>query len=261
MIGAGLGGLAVAARLGAAGHGVSVLERSSEIGGKLGRFERDGFGFDTGPSLLTLPAVYRDLFRTTGRPLEQALELVPVDPVCHYRFADGLELDIPNASAHRMSQAWDEALGAGAGADWAAFTARAAQIWTVTRGPFLESPLTGRRNLLSLARDQRALRTIAPWRSLRDLGRRVPAAPATADVPGPVRHLYGFRSAPGSGRACVDPLPGAGFGAWHVRGGLHQLAAALAVRARARRHPPDGRGVVDIIARERPSARRPTGRR
>src|SRR3954463_14293238 len=53
VVGAGLGGLAAAARLTALGHDVTVLEQAATVGGKLGWFPRDGHGFDTGPSLLT----------------------------------------------------------------------------------------------------------------------------------------------------------------------------------------------------------------
>ena len=66
VIGAGMGGLAVSARLAAQGHQVTVLEQAQTYGGKLAAYERDGFVFDTGPSLLTLPAVYRDLFLKTA---------------------------------------------------------------------------------------------------------------------------------------------------------------------------------------------------
>ncbi|MFP5369740.1 MAG: FAD-dependent oxidoreductase, partial [Actinomycetes bacterium] len=69
VVGAGLGGLAAAARLAASGHAVTVVEGSDSLGGKLGRFARDGHVFDTGPSLVTLPQVFRDLFAATGRPL------------------------------------------------------------------------------------------------------------------------------------------------------------------------------------------------
>ena len=69
VIGAGLGGLAVAARLAALGHAVTVLEQDEVVGGKLGWYARDGFRFDTGPSLLTWPQVYEDLFADTGAPL------------------------------------------------------------------------------------------------------------------------------------------------------------------------------------------------
>src|SRR4051794_20867447 len=167
-----MGGLAASARLRALGHQVTICEQAGVIGGKLGRYERDGFRFDTGPSLLTLPAVYRDLFLKTGAPLSDVLDVTPVDPVCHYRFADGLELDIPNAAPHRVAQAWDDALGAGAGADWTAFMAHAARVWDVTRGPFLEAPLAGTRTLVRLSRNLGDVRTVAPWLSLRGLGRR-----------------------------------------------------------------------------------------
>ena len=103
VVGAGMAGLSVAARLATLGHDVVVCEQAHTWGGKLGTFSRDGFTFDTGPSLLTLPAVYRDLFIKTGKPLEDSVDLMPVDPVARYRFAagDGHDvtwLDVPNAS-------------------------------------------------------------------------------------------------------------------------------------------------------------------
>src|SRR5688500_18464906 len=102
VIGAGIGGLSVAARLATTGHDVVVCEQSQQVGGKLAAFSRDGFTFDTGPSLLTLPAVYRDLFLKTGAPLEECVELVEIDPAFRYRFPatqdmDAVWLDVPNA--------------------------------------------------------------------------------------------------------------------------------------------------------------------
>ena len=80
VIGAGAGGMAVAARLAVKRHRVTIVEQSSTYGGKLATYRRDGFAFDTGPSLFTLPAVYRDLFLKTGGPLEEAVDLQPVEP-------------------------------------------------------------------------------------------------------------------------------------------------------------------------------------
>ena len=141
VVGAGLGGLSVAARLAALGHEVELVEQSGEVGGKLGWYSRDGFSFDTGPSLLTLPAVQRDLFLKTGDPIESVLDVVPLDPVARYRFADGTELDLPGGGLPSVVRALDEALGAGTGEQWAAFLHRASEIWDVAREPFLESPL------------------------------------------------------------------------------------------------------------------------
>ena len=132
VIGAGMGGLAVAARLATLGHQVVVCEQAATWGGKLGTFARDGFGFDTGPSLLTLPAVYRDLFVKTGKPLEDSVELLPVDPVARYRFpavhgTTSPGWTCPNASRARLrSSAGPDALGPGAGADWDRFLDHAA---------------------------------------------------------------------------------------------------------------------------------------
>jgi len=72
VIGGGVGGLAVAARLSVKGHRVTLLEHADRIGGKLFTYRRDGFAFDTGPSLFTLPAVYRDLFLKTGKAWKTA---------------------------------------------------------------------------------------------------------------------------------------------------------------------------------------------
>ena len=80
-------------------------------------------------------------------------------------------LDVPNASRARTVAAMDAALGAGAGEDWDRLLDRAHQVWQVTRGPFLESPLDGPRDLVRLARRTSDVRTVAPWSTLRGLGR------------------------------------------------------------------------------------------
>src|SRR4029453_16451885 len=85
VVGAGGGGLAVAVRLASAGHDVAVFESSTVAGGKLAVYERDGFRFDTGPSLLTLPQVFEDL--GLDLPLQR------LDPVVRHLFPDGTVLD------------------------------------------------------------------------------------------------------------------------------------------------------------------------
>jgi phytoene desaturase len=227
VVGAGMGGLAVAARLAAQGHDVEVCEQADTVGGKLGWFERDGFGFDTGPSLLTLPAVYRDLFLKTGSALERSVELVPVDPVCRYRFADGTELDVPNASRGRLTAALDGALGAGAGRQWADFMDRAGQIWEVTRGPFLESPLDGARTLARLARRTSDVATVAPWRTLRGLGRQYLRDPRLLMMLDRYATYTGSDPRRAPAALATVPYVEQTFGAWYVRGGLRRLGEAL----------------------------------
>ncbi len=66
IIGAGMGGLAAAIRLASAGHSVEVFEKNDRVGGKLNRLELAGFRWDTGPSLITMPFVYRALFEAAA---------------------------------------------------------------------------------------------------------------------------------------------------------------------------------------------------
>ena len=236
MIGAGMGGLAVAARLATAGHEVVVCEQAHTVGGKLHTVSREGFAFDTGPSLLTLPAVYRDLFHNTGRPLEDSVELVEVDPAFRYRFPaaagqDAVWLDVPNASRARTREAMNDVLGGGAGDDWVRFLDRAHDIWQVTRGPFLESPLTGARDLARLARRTRDIATVAPWRSLRSLGRRYLRDPRLRMLLDRYATYTGSDPRRAPAALAVVPYVEATFGAWHVRGGLGRLAEALHERA------------------------------
>jgi phytoene desaturase len=231
VVGAGLGGLAVAARLAATGHDVTVCEQAPQVGGKLGVLIKDGFVFDTGPSLLTLPAVYRDLFLSTGGPLEAEVALEPVDPVCSYRFADGSRLTMPNASRTKIVQAWDELAGHGAGEDWSALLTRAGAIWDATRETFLSSPLRGRRTLLGQARRVRDLRTVAPWRSLRDLGRRYLRSPYQRTVLDRYATYTGSDPRRAPSALATVPYVEQTFGAWYVPGGLRCLADAVLVRA------------------------------
>src|SRR5579884_4312264 len=113
IVGAGMAGLAAAARLATLGHRVVLCEAAGTHGGMVGRYAREGFAFDTGPTLLTLPAVYRDLFLKTGRDrLEDNVELRPVDPAARHLFPDGTAVELANASRAGVLRALDAALGA-----------------------------------------------------------------------------------------------------------------------------------------------------
>ncbi len=92
VVGAGLGGIATSIRLAHRGWRVTLLEQGERIGGKLNRLERAGFTFDTGPSLITLPDVFRRLFALGGVDFDQRLKPVQIDPLFDYRFADGERL-------------------------------------------------------------------------------------------------------------------------------------------------------------------------
>ena len=230
VIGAGAAGLAVAIRLAAARHEVTVYEQGPAAGGKLATYRRDGFAFDTGPSLLTLPAVYRDLFLNTGAALEDCVDLQAVEPAFSYRFADGTGVVVPGVGVTRAAQAFAEAFGGSAGDDWTRLMERAARMWQLTREPFIESPLRGWRTLLSLASSLSDVRTVAPRTSLRSLGQQYLADPRLRQVLD--RYATYTGSDPRRAPAVLATVPYVeqAFGAWHLGGGLGTLADAMAAR-------------------------------
>lgn len=94
IIGAGIGGLAAAVRLAHAGYQVTVLERHAIPGGRNGRWESEGFTFDTGPSLLLMLEYWQKLFALVDRKLEDYLDLVQVVPNYNVHFPDGSILEM-----------------------------------------------------------------------------------------------------------------------------------------------------------------------
>jgi len=94
VVGAGLGGLSAAISLRAKGYHVTLVEKNNQVGGKLNERSREGFSFDLGPSIFTLPHIFRDLFRRAGKEMEDYLTLERVTPHWRNFFEDGLALDL-----------------------------------------------------------------------------------------------------------------------------------------------------------------------
>ncbi|WP_175439071.1 phytoene desaturase family protein [Streptomyces vilmorinianum] len=238
VIGAGMGAMAAAARLAVAGHRVTVYERGGTYGGAVRRFAWDGFAFDTGPGLLHLPAVYRDLFVKTGKqPLEERVELTQVDPASRHVFADGTRVDLPNASRAGTVSALDAALGAGAGERWGDFLVRAREAWDRTRRPLLEEPQPA--DTSPLAREPypalKAGILRHPTNTLAKIGARELGDPRLTALLDSYAWSYGFDPATAPASAAVLPYMEQTFGTWYVKGGIRALADAVYERCRERR--------------------------
>jgi phytoene desaturase len=93
VIGSGFGGLAAAIRLGARGYRVTVVEKLDAPGGRAYVFRQDGFTFDAGPTIVTAPFLFEELWALCGRKLSQDVDLRPLDPFYRIRFHDGEVFD------------------------------------------------------------------------------------------------------------------------------------------------------------------------
>lgn len=228
VVGGGFGAMAAAARLAKLGHEVTLLERSDRLGGALGTVEADGYAWDAGPTSTLLPAVVRDLFRKSGRPLEREVDLHPLDLVREHRFEDGSALRLPGGSRAAQLDAF-EALGTGLGRQWVDHVASYGDVWELLRREWYERPfdpdvapreladLLNRRTSLHrrLRRtfDDERLRLVAGHRLVMD-------GHALRDVPD---------------FAGLDVYLEQRFGAWTVPGGLAALGTAMAERLALRR--------------------------
>ncbi len=93
VIGSGFGGLAAAVRLGARGYRVTVLEKLDAPGGRAYVHRQDGFTFDAGPTVITAPFLFEELWALCGRRLADDVDLRPVSPFYRIRFDDGESFD------------------------------------------------------------------------------------------------------------------------------------------------------------------------
>ncbi|GAB3993152.1 phytoene desaturase family protein [Nocardioides marmoraquaticus] len=94
VIGAGLAGLATACHLAGDGHEVVVVERESIPGGRAGHVERDGFAFDTGPTVMTMPNLLADATEAAGSRLDEVVTMQRLDPAYRAKFHDGSEIHV-----------------------------------------------------------------------------------------------------------------------------------------------------------------------
>ncbi len=93
VIGAGLGGIAAALRLRRRGYDVTLLEKQDQLGGRAGVYHRNGYTFDAGPTVVTAPFLFDELFELFGKKREDYVKFVPLYPWYRIVFADGTHFD------------------------------------------------------------------------------------------------------------------------------------------------------------------------
>jgi phytoene desaturase len=227
VVGAGMGGLAAAIRLGAAGRRVIVLEAADAPGGKVGEEAVDGIAFDTGPSLLTLPGVLDDLFRAAGTSLAEELKLRTPDPAFRYHWPDGTTLDLHPDPADTMASI-RSTLGGDAATEYADFLAYARRIWEAAAPHFVFGPAPSLRRIAAIGpAGAAALLRIDPLARMRGAIERRVRSPHLRDLFTRFATYNGSdpRRAPAT-LNCIAHVE-LGLGGHGVKGGMAALTGAL----------------------------------
>ena len=227
VVGGGFGGLASAVRLAKLGHEVTLLERLDTLGGAVSTVAADGFEWDAGPTWTLVPAVVRDLFRKSGRPIERELELEQLDLVREHWFEDGTVLGLPGHSRAAQLAAFD-GLAPGLGREWVDHVDSFADDWEVLRRAYFENawnPDDLPRDVAALL-DSREMLHKRLRKTFKDQRlRQVAAHPFIADG-------HDLRNVP-AWAGLVAYLEQR-FGAWTVPGGMGRLTEVLTARLATR---------------------------
>lgn len=148
IIGAGISGLATACLLAAKGHSVTLFEKNDTVGGKMQEIRAQGYRFDTGPSLMTMPDILARVFQAAGRTLTDEIELVEPHPICRYHYPDGTIFDSFTNLNEAISEV--ERIAPEDRDAYIRFLATIRELYEKTADAFLFNPLYQPRDLSSL---------------------------------------------------------------------------------------------------------------
>ncbi|MFW5995439.1 MAG: phytoene desaturase family protein [Spirochaetia bacterium] len=260
VIGGGLGGLSAAIRLRARGWKVSLYETSEHTGGKAGSVTRDGYRFDTGPSLLTMPEVFEELFAEAGQKLEDHITLIPLPEICRYFFSDSTVLHAW-ADEDRLAREFQKVLGEDPD-HLKRFLDYSSRIYDITSEIFLRHSLNEPSTFTSLQFLKSLLRSprIDP---LRTMAQAIDSFFESPDARQLFKRYATYNgSDPFKTPATLNIIPHVEYrgGAWAVDGGI--VALPRAMEALARRigvHVNTGTPVTKITSAPAGRGRRVTG--
>ena len=148
IVGAGLGGLSAALRLAGAGRKVTVIERELVPGGRNGLLQKDGYSFDTGPTVLTMPSLIQDALACVGEDIKDWLELIPVDPLYRAFYHDGTSLDV-HADTARMQEEIATKISASEAAGYGRYVDFVTKLYKYEMNDFIDRNIDSPLNLLT----------------------------------------------------------------------------------------------------------------
>lgn len=224
VIGAGLGGMSAAIMLAQSGFQVTILEKNDKLGGKLNVLETHGFSFDLGPSIFTLPQIFRPLFESDGKRLEDYITLTRVDPQWRNFFEDGTVVDLyERADAMRSEM---EKLGPGVADEYESFAAYSRRQYEIVERGYLSQGFDTfwefiRFYGLTDAKDLDYLHSMSS-----SIHKRV-RNPYLRDIFEYFIKYVGSSACDAPGFMNLMPNIQLEFGLWYVDGGMYQLARAF----------------------------------
>ena len=228
VVGAGLAGLSAALRLAGAGREVTVLEREPVPGGRAGRLEVDGYCFDTGPTVLTMPDLIADALDCVGERVEDWLDLRPVDPLYRAHYPDGSTLDV-KSDVEEMAAEVERVCGPAEAAGYRRFVDFVSALYRAEMRTFIDRNLDSPLGLLGP--------NLARLVALRGFGRLAPAVHRHLKDPR-TRRVFSFQ-AMYAGLSPYDALAvyaviaymDSVAGVFFPVGGMHAVPRALAAAA------------------------------
>ncbi len=228
VVGAGVGGLAAALRLAAAGVETTLVERAPTVGGKLRTLSVGDAQIPAGPTVLTMPWAFEELFEAAGASFRERVPLVPLDPIARHFFADGSVLDLSSDPA-RAADDIGRFAGASEAAGHRAFLAHGKRIFDTVFEPYFRRPLPKLGELFSLAGLKMASSVTridaarSMWRALQDFFRD----PRLLALFGRYATYVGSSPFAAPGTLNLVAWVEQAFGVHRVVGGIEHLARAI----------------------------------
>lgn len=150
VVGAGLGGLSAACTLAARGYQVTLFERNEWLGGKAAQLEAEGFRFDMGPTIVTVPSVLRRIFAETGRRMEDYLEMVRIDPQWRCFLEDGSVLNLLESQQQMKVELDQFSPGTKSGQGYLDFMKLSQRLNRISQRYFFYKPIGGLRDMFDV---------------------------------------------------------------------------------------------------------------
>jgi phytoene desaturase len=223
VIGAGLGGLALAIRLQSAGIETTLVEALDRPGGCARGWQQDGFTVDTGPAVITDPAGLQELWHVSGQDMASDVQLLPITPLCRYSWPDGAQFDLVRDEVALRARIARLAPGDLAG--YEEFVAYAAQVQTEG---FRHRPPASYLHAANMISALPALLRLQFWRSLYGRVAGLVKSERLRQVLSSSALLVGGNPLTVSATYAIMHKREKDSGVWVARGGMGQLAAGMA---------------------------------